>query len=283
LIPTKIKSLFLAVLGVLAVCSCSPKIEKLEIVHIGNFRVDAITREIISLRTEIVVRNPYSTSARLKNISFDLSVTDHPIAYAKLPGSTELSGGATKALDVPLAIQCKQITEKDFAALFEKMIPYTITGNAVLEKPLGPRTLPIDVHGQIAASEELQFQLSNKSALQVIALDVSGTRELASLIRQKKLSLRFYNPFSFPLSIQEFNTELHLGKALIADGVSDENLRLDPGANHIAVRVEPRARGAAGELLDFLLSRSLPDLTVSSDFQVIEKERPLKIKLIYAP
>jgi LEA14-like dessication related protein len=265
------------------VYSCSAKIEKLEILRIGNFRVDSITSEIISVRAEIEVRNPYSTSARLKNISFDLGFTDHPIAYGKLIGSTDLAGGATHVIDVPVAIQCKQIQENDFAALFGKTISYQLTGNAVLEKPFGPRTLPINVHGEIAAPEDLQFQLSNNSAMQVIALDVSGTRELANLIQQRRLSLRFYNPFSFPLTIQEFNTEVHLGKALVAEGVSDETIRLNPGNNQFTVRVAPRTKGAASEFFDFLFSKKIPDLTVSSDFRIIQNDHHLKIMLIYAP
>lgn len=276
-------------LGVLCVLAahfltgCAPKIEKLEIIHIGKIRLDSITPDILSLRAEILIRNPYSTSARLKNISFDLAITDHPIAYGKLVGSTDLSGGSTRILDVPLAVQCKQVMDKDLDALFQKNIPYHITGSAVLERPFGPRTLPIEVRNEMVAPEDLELLLNNKGPLKVIALDVSETQQLATLIRQRKLSLRLHNPFSLPLTIQDFHYEARLGQGMIANGEAPGPFRLDPGKNRINVTVQPHSSGVAGELLDLLLKKTLPDLTVASNFDIIRNARRLKVRLIYAP
>jgi len=262
---------------------CTPRIEKLEIVRIGKLRVDSITREMITLRAELVVRNPYSSSARLKDIRFDLSITDHSIAYGRLTGSTELKSGSTATLDVPVAVPCNQITELDLEALFSKSIPYQIDGSAVLEKPFGPRTLPIHIRNRMERPDELQLLLSHQSAFEVISPDASATSQLATLIRQQQLAMRFYNPLPFPLNIDGFEYEVRLGSESVVNGEAKSRIRLEPGKNRFAVSVRPHALGAAGELLDLLISKSIPDLALATNFYLARGERPLKVHLVYSP
>jgi len=265
------------------VYGCSSSLDKLEIVRIEKIQVDSIMQEIIAVRAEVAIKNPYSTSARLKNIQFDVSLTDHPVAYGKLTGSTEMKGGATILLTVPLAISCKKITEQDFGTLFQETGSYTIEGSAILERPFGPRTLAINAHNSMPDLEYLKIVLTNQSATEIISPDASGVDQLANLIRKRELSLRLYNPLNFPLSVHNFGYEIRLGKAVIADGNATGDIALQPGTNRISVSVRPRPFALAEDLLNALLQRSIPDLTLASDFIVERNGRQIKIHLVYSP
>ena len=116
----------------------------------------------------------------------------------------ELKGNSVTMIDVPLAIQCKKVTTKDFEALLSPQIPYRIEGSAVLEKPFGPNTLPIQIKNRMNPPPgRLQIILKHKSALSILSLEASGTKQLLHLIRSRKLNVRFNNPFPFPLTIQD--------------------------------------------------------------------------------
>jgi LEA14-like dessication related protein len=263
--------------------ACTSTIDKLEVLRIGNIRVDSIAREMITLRAKIEIKNPYYSSAQLKNISVDVSFTDHPIAYGKLSGATRLKPRGTAALDVPLAISCKDLSERDFQALFQDRVPFRIEGNAMLEKPFGPRTLSIHVLSSLQNQEEIRLSLNQKTALDILSPDASGAAELASLIRKKELAMRFYNPFGFPLSLDDFQYQLRLGNGIIAVGRAENRLQLAPGNNRFRVTVEPHPVALAGNLLDALVHRTIPDITVSSKFALLDEQRRLKVQLTYSP
>ncbi len=277
------KSLSIGLLLFLLAVSCTPTIKKLEIVRIGNIRLDSVTPEILTMRAELAVRNPYYSSARLKNISFDLALADQFIAYGKLTNSMELKGNSVTVVDVPLAIQCKKVTAKDFAALLSPQIPYRIEGSAVLEKPFGPKTLPIQIKNSMSPPGRLQIILKHKSALSILSLEASGTQQLLRLIRSRRLNVRFNNPFPFPLTIQDLRYEVKLGKDVVADGISENQLSLLPGKNHLELRVNPRPMGAVEGLLKGFLDRQLPDFTISSEFRIARENRDLLVRLIYSP
>jgi len=269
-----------------AIClhyACSPSIDKLEVLNISNIRVDSITPELITLRAEVAIKNPYYSSATLKNISFDVSFTGNPVAYGKLAGSTQMKARATAILDVPLAISCKNILRKDFDAFLQDQVPYRIDGNAVLERPFGPRTLPIHVSNVLPKQQKLRLQLNQRSALDVLSPDVSGTAELSSLIRNKQLSMRFYNPLRFNISADPFRYEIRLGSAIVANGRSVEPLNLLPGNNRFRVTVDPHPMALAGNVLDLLITRTIPDLTLESNFNILTEQNSLKVQLIYSP
>ena len=277
------KSLSFCLLIFLLAVSCTPTIKKLEIVRIGNIRLDSVTPEILTLRAELAVRNPYYSSARLKNISFDLALADQFIAYGKLTSSVEMKGNSVSVIDVPLAIQCKKVTSKDFEALLSREIPYRIEGSAILEKPFGPKTLPIQIKNRMTPPGRLQIILKHKSALSILSLEATGTKQLLNLIRSRRLKVRFNNPFSFPLQIQDLRYEVKLGKDVVADGMSENYISLFPGKNHLELRVNPRPIGAVEGLLKGFLDRQLPDFTISSQFRIARENRDLLVRLIYTP
>jgi LEA14-like dessication related protein len=265
------------------VVGCTPTIKKLEIVRIANLRLDSVTPEILTMRADLAIRNPYSSSARLKNISFDLALTDHFIAYGKLTSSMELKGNSVSVIDVPLAIQCTKVTAKDFEALLSREIPYRIEGSAVLERPFGPKTLPIRIKNRMTAPGRLQILLKHKSASSILSLEATGTKQLLSLIRSRKLKVRFNNPFPFPLTIQDLRYEVKLGRNVVADGESKDQLSLVPGKNYLEVRINPRPLGAVEGVLKGFLDRQLPDFTLSSEFRIARDNRDLLVRLIYSP
>jgi LEA14-like dessication related protein len=278
-----VKILTICLLLLLPAISCTPTIKKLEIVRIANLRLDSLTPEILTMRAELVIRNPYSSSARLKNISFNLALTDQFIAYGKLTSPMELKGNSVSVIDVPLAIQCKQVTAKDFDALLSREIPYRIEGSAVLERPFGPKTLPIQIKNRMPAPGRLQILLKHKSARSILSLEATETKQLLSLIRSRKLKVRFNNPFPFPLTIQDLRYEVKLTNNVVAEGVSDSQLSMLPGKNYFEVGLKPRPLGAVEGLLKGFLDRQLPDFTLSSEFRIARENRNLLVRLIYSP
>lgn len=277
------KILTICLLFLLPAIHCTPTITKLEIVRIGNIRLDSVTPEILTMRADLAIRNPYSSSARLKNISFDLALTDHFIAYGKLTSSMELKGNSVSLIDVPLAIQCAKVTAKDFESLLSPEIPYRIEGSAVLERPLGPKTLPIQIKNRMSAPGRLQILLKHKSARSILSLEANETKQLLSLIRSRKLKIRFNNPFPFPLTIQDLRYEVKLTNNVVAEGVSESQLSLFPGKNYFEVGVKPRPLGAAEGLLKGFQDRQMPDFTLSSEFRIARENRDLLVRLIYSP
>ena len=277
------KTFSIALLALFLSVGCTPTIKKLEIVRIANLRLDSVTPEILTMRAELAIRNPYSSSGRLKNITFDLALTDHFIAYGKLTSSMELKGNSVSVVDVPLAIQCMKVTAKDFETLLSREIPYRIEGSAVLERPFGPKTLPIRITNRLTAPGRLQILLKHKSALSILSLEATGTKQLLSLIRRRKLKVRFNNPFSFPLTIQNLSYEVKLGKNVFAEGESINQISLQPGKNHLELDVNPRPLGAVEGLFKGFTDRQLPDFTLSSEFRIARENRDLLVRLIYSP
>ncbi|MCI0601609.1 LEA type 2 family protein [bacterium] len=277
------KILAICLLFLFPAIGCTPTITKLEIVRIANIRLDSVTPEILTMRAELAIRNPYSSSARLKNISLDLALVDQFIAYGKLTKPVDLEGNSVSVIDVPLALQCKKVTSKDFEALLSREIPYRIQGSAELERPFGPKTLPIQIKNRMNAPGRLQILLKHKSALSILSLEANGTRQLLFLIRNKRLKVRFNNPFAFPLTIQDLRYEVKLGKDVVADGESESYLTLVPGKNHLELGVKPRPMGAVEGLFKGFLDRQLPDFTLSSEFRIARENRDLLVRLIYSP
>jgi LEA14-like dessication related protein len=273
----------LIALAVFVCWSCSPTIEKLEILRIENVRIDSITRNLIAMRAAVTVKNPYYSSAKLKNITFDVSFTDHPIAYGKLAGITEMKARQIITLGVPLVISCKDITQNDFQTFLQTGARFRVDGSAILESPFGPRTLAIHLTNRLPELNTLVLRLNQKAILDILSPDVSSAAELASLIRKNKLSMRLYNPFAFDLSVNSFRYEIRMGNRALANGGSEEPLQLRPGTNRFAVTVAPHPMALADNLLDLLITRTLPDLTLDSNFAVVNGEHSLKFQLLYSP
>ncbi len=246
-------------------------------------RLDSVTPEIVTLRAELAIKNPYGSSARLKNISFDLALTDRFIAYGKRNASTEVKAGSVAILDVPLALQCKQVTEQDFASLFSPEIPYRLQGSAILEEPFGPRTLPIEIRNRIKAPDRLQIFLQDKTASAILSLDRFETRQFLSMIRNRKLKVRFNNPFSFPLIIHDFRYEVKLANQVVADGESESPLPLSPGQNRLELDIHTKPVNALEGLFKGFLDKQMPDMSLSSEFRIVRENRDLIVRLIYIP
>ena len=259
---------------------CTPKVQRLEVIRVGNVRLDSVTPQILTMRAELTIRNPYTTSARLKNITFELALTDHFIAYAKRTDSIELKGAALATLDVPLAVQIPKVTEKDLSALLSEKIPYHIRGSAILERPFGPRTLPVEIRNTIVAPDRLKIFLQDKTTGSILSLQKFKTREFLSFLQNQKLPVRFNNPFQFPLTIRDFHYEVKWANQSVVRGESLNELRLEPGENRVELDVIPRPMGALHGIFQGLIDRQLPDLTLISEFRIARQKRDLTVKLI---
>jgi LEA14-like dessication related protein len=257
---------------------CNPTIRRLEIVRIGNIRLDSITPDLITLRAELTLKNPYSSSARIKSISFDLALDNGFFAYGKRTELTELKPGSVIVIDVPLAVHTAKVSQKDLDSLMRSQIPYRIQGSAILEKPFGPRTIPIEIRSHIKAPPELRIFLQERTARSMISLQRFETRLFLSLIRQGKLPVRFHNPFRFPITIRSFAYHLEWGKHVIADGLSRGEFQLSPGENRMEIQIQPKPLGAIEGLFQGILDQQIPDLSFSSDFKIAGKERDLAVQ-----
>jgi LEA14-like dessication related protein len=263
--------------------ACNPTIRRLEIIRIGNIRLDSIGSELVALRAELAIRNPYSRSARLKTIDFELALAGDFIAYGKRTDSIEIKANSIEIIDVPIVVHSKKVTERDLESLLSNEIPYRIRGSALLERPFGPRTLPIEIQNRLKSPGNLQVFLQRRTAESILSLERQQTTQFLALIRKRKLPVRFSNPFTFPLQIRNFTYEVRLGKQVIAEGTSVQGLQLAPGENRIDLDVQARPLGAVDSLFKGLLDQQIPDLSLSSNFQVVRGERSLNVRLIYHP
>ena len=278
-----LRAKFLLLFSLIFFLGCNPTIRRLEILRIGNIRLDSVTSELVTFRAELAIRNPYSKSARLKTINFDLALAGDFIAYGNRAHSIEIEAGSIEHIDVALAVHCRKVTEDDFSALLGETVPYRIRGTALLERPFGPRTLPIEIQNRIQTPRNLQVFLQRRTAASILSLDQMQTAQFLSLIRTRKLPVRFHNPFSFPLTIRNFNFEAKWGNQAIAKGLSLSSLQLSPGENRIDLDIHPRPFGAIESLFKGLLNQQMPDLSLSSSFQVVRGNRSLDVRLIYIP
>jgi len=280
---TRSKGISLLLLMLLMSISCNPEIKKLEIVRIGNVRLDSINGGIISFRAEIEIRNPYASSATLKDIAFDLALTGPYIAYGKLTRSVELKSGAFAVIDVPLALECNKVTQLDLDALLKPEIQFRLEGSAKMERPFGPRTIPIHVQSKMKAPDLLRVKLRDRTVQSVLSVDAPDMRDFLSLIQNRKVSLLVTNPFQFSIPVQDLDYGISLNNSLLAEGQTDREFILTPGKNRLALSVKPHPLNTLEGLLGSIRNKQIPDLGLSAQLKIARQNRDLLIQLQYSP
>lgn len=274
----RISSILLAVL----ILGCAPAtIHRLEIVQIGEVRLHSIDAEAIQLSVALDVQNPYSLSARIKDLFFEAGVGGGFIGKGSMSGSTDLPSHAVVSLEIPVAIRCADVAQRDFDTLFQSSIPYQIRGFATLEKPFRRSKIEIDANGSVKTPSPLILVLEGNSVQSIVSLPDSTIRELIALIRSGSIALEVKNPFSFPVSLKRFEYEISFGRDAFAKGNSAEATILRPGINRINVPVRPRPTGVLETLLRTVLDQRVPHLNLSAILTLQHADRELTLKLVH--
>lgn len=267
---------------ILLFLGCVPgKIRRLEIVRIGEVHLRSIDAETIRMEVALDVRNPYRSSARIKDLVFDAGVGHGLIGKGTLPESTHLPAQDTVSLEIPVVIRCVDVTAPDLDALFQPAIPYRIRGFATLEKPVRKPKIEIDAQGTVKTPSPLTVALTGDSVRSILSLRDSTIRELIKLIRSGSIELEVRNPFSFPVRMNRFEYEIGFGRDSLANGSSVEAALLQPGVNKIAVPVRPRPAGVLETLLRSALDQRVPKLNLSAVLTLQRDDRELTLHLKY--
>jgi len=263
---------------------CIPgKIRKLEIIRIGDVHLRSISQNFLDLNIHVDIQNPYSTSARLKDLTFTLALAGNPFGKGSLSGPIEMPSKSSTSLQVPVTVDCDKVSREDLDALFRPKIPYHLQGSVSLEKPIRMSKVEIDAYGNLKAPNRIEVVLEDRSVLSVISLKDTSIRDLMNLVRKGKLEFEIRNPFHFPIPLESLKYEIGFGKGSLAEGESAETRVLNPGMNRLSILVHPRPFSVAEGLLDSFLDQRAPALNLSSDLLLHQNDRDLLIHLRYRP
>ncbi len=281
-----ISSLFIRLyFCVLASCfcltGCVGKIQKVDIVRVGEVQVHNIDHDSLRCLVSADVRNPAPVKVKMQDLRFSMGITRGPIGSGHVQKEMEIESDSIKNVQIPLTVQFKKLSQNDFEALFGSFIPYHITGTFELKKPIHKKDVEVDSTGRIKAPRRMKVRLTDDSFMNLISFEPSALDQIKLLSGHGTVKLKIQNPFQFNIGFYSFKYHFESDGKVVADGFLVQPQLIHPGANELDLPVDVHFREGIKEAIGTMLDTEFRLLNMTGTLVLRSGRRKLYADLTY--
>jgi LEA14-like dessication related protein len=146
----------LVLLGFLLITGCSLLVTKPEIA-VKSVNIAGVDREGVKMDFLLAVTNPNSYGLKLTGYTYNLLVSDLPLAKGENHDVVEFSGNTTTDFRLPVRITFRDLLEILKRRPDPENIPYRLTAGLDLHAPFGRVAIPVDKNGTFAVPQKYRM------------------------------------------------------------------------------------------------------------------------------